>query len=450
MSGDTRESPARRTERPSSIDRRLGPTENIYCLLDKLYCLNFVVFAEVDGAIDCDRLAHALQAAQAEHPLLRARVTAVRGRNWFKPVPPERHPLTIEVAPLRNWRARIVAELDAPFGGEAPLVRFLWCRGAARRSVAAMVFHHAIADGKSGAELLIEVLRRAGGQDTALSFRPARPSAHQLDLVERGGKIRGSIKKLGYWLNQGKLALRFPQQLPGYDTAVRPARAIRAIPFAVPAATARALQQACRAHRTTVHGALGAAQLLAINREFDSTGPRTLALNSLADLRGVLEGDLTARDLGLYIATLTTVHGVDARPDFWQLAADIRNQLKAVLDSGDANLVHSVYREDALFPPNEIGARMVQAMVGMAPSSSMLTNIGRIDPVVLGNGARVRSLAFLVSPPAQHPICVTATGYGEAMDLNLLYDQHKVGDAQARRIADSMRSLIFEAAGAPR
>jgi len=231
---------------------------------------------------------------------------------------------------------------------------------------------------------------------------------------------------------------------------VRPARAIRAIPFAVPAATAQALHQACRAHRTTVHGALGAAQLLAINREFESAGPRTLALNSLADLRDVLEGGLTAQDLGLYVATLTTVHGIDARPDFWQIAVQIRNQLKAVLDSGDANLVHSIYREDALLPPNEIGARMVQAMVGMAPSSSMLTNIGRIDPIVLASGARVSALAFLVSPPAQHPTCVTATGYGGAMDLNLLYDQHKLGDAQARRIADTMRGLIFEAARQPR
>jgi NRPS condensation-like uncharacterized protein len=446
MSGEALETLARRGARPLSIDRRLGPTENIYCLLDKLYCLNFVVFAEVDGALDSDRLAHAVQAAQAEHPLLRARVTAIRGRNWFKPVPPELQPLTIEVAPLRNWRARIAAELDTAFDGEAPLARFLWCRGRGRRSVAAMVFHHAIADGRSGAELLIEVLRRAGGEDIAPSYRHARPSAHDLDLVERTGKIRGSIKKLAYWLNQGRSALRFPQQLPGYDTAVRPARAIRAIPFAVPAAAARALQRACRAHRTTVHGALGAAQLLAINREFESAGPRTLALNSLADLRGVLEGGLTAHDLGLYVATLITVHGVDARGDFWQLAADVRNQLEAILDSGDANLVHSIYREDALFPPNLIGARMVQAMVGMAPSSSMLTNIGRIDRIALGNGARVASLAFLVSPPAQHPICVTATGYGGAMDLNLLYDRHKIGDAQARRIADSMRSLLVEAA----
>ena len=36
------------------------------------------------------------------------------------------------------------------------------------------------------------------------------------------------------------------------------------------------------------------------------------------------------------------------------------------------------------------------------------------------------------------------------MDLNLLYDQHKLGDAQARRIADTMRGLIFEAARQPR
>jgi len=38
----------------------------------------------------------------------------------------------------------------------------------------------------------------------------------------------------------------------------------------------------------------------------------------------------------------------------------------------------------------------------------MLTNIGKVDPIMLRNGASVRSVAYLVSPPAQHPICVTA------------------------------------------
>jgi NRPS condensation-like uncharacterized protein len=311
-----------------------------------------------------------------------------------------------------------------------------------------MVFHHAIADGRSGADVLIEVLRRAGGEDMPLRCRRARPSAQELDLVKLAGPIRGAIKTLGYWLNQGKNALMFAQQLPGYDMTVRGARNIRVIPFSVPKSATKAVLAACRAHGTTVHGALGAAQLLAINGEFQFKAARSLALNSLVDLRAALSGGLTQQDLGLYIATLTTVHGVATKPDFWALAADIRSQLKAVLDSGDANLVHTVYRDDAMFPPNQVGARMVQAMVALAPPSSMLTNIGRFDPIVLGNGASVQSLEFLVSPPAQHPICVTVASYADALHFNLLYDRRKMVTTQAARIVKSLAGFVARAAKA--
>jgi NRPS condensation-like uncharacterized protein len=295
--------------------------------------------------------------------------------------------------------------------------------------------------------VFIEVLRRAGGEDMPLSFRRAQPSAQELDLIKLAGPIRGAIKTLNYWVNQGRNALMFPQQLPGYDMAVRDARNIEVIAFSVPEKTTKALLAACHAHGTTVHGALGAAQILAINNEFEFRTARNLALNSLVDLRAALSGGLTQQDLGLYIATLTTAHGVAAKPDFWALAADIRSQLKAVLDSGDANLVHTAYREDALLPPDEIGARMVQAAVALAPPSSMLTNIGRFDPIVLGNGARVQSLEFGVSPPAQHPICVTAASYAGTLYFNLLYDQRKIGAAQAARIAKSLTGFIAGAAG---
>jgi hypothetical protein len=75
-----------------------------------------------------------------------------------------------------------------------------------------------------------------------------------------------------------------------------------------------------------------------------------------------------------------------------------------------------------------------------------LTNIGRLDAVKLANGARIRSIAFAVSPPPQHPICVTVATYDDRMHLNLLYDQTKLGAPQARRVVKSLIRLITAAA----
>jgi len=428
------------------MQRRLGPTETIYYLLDQLYCLNFVVFAEIEGTFDLAKLESALQAVQSEKPLLRSHIVLTKGRPSFTALPMEQAPLKVQFEPLKNWRLMVEQQLNIPFEVNMPLARFLWFGGTGKKSVAAMVFHHSIADGKSGARALIEVLQRASGAAMPLHFQAAHPSAQALDLIEQRSFLGSSVQKLKYWLGQGKAVLRLPSQLPGYDMQVRAQRHIKSIPLAIPMALTQALTAACRAHGTTVHGALGAAQLLAINAEFDNPKSRQLALTSLADLRPVLSGHLSEHDLGLYIATITTVHAIANQPDYWQLANNLRAQLQQVLSSGDANLVHTVYRQDSLVPPNRNGARLVHAAISLAPPASMLTNIGKIDSITLDNGAKVRSLAFAVSPPPHNPICVTAASYGGRMFLNLLYDRQKVDDVQAHRIAMALTACIHVAA----
>lgn len=422
------------------LNRPLGRTEHIYWLLDQLYCLNFLAYAEIEGELYSEDLQAALAVVQRENPVLRAHINIDdKGQPCFVSVTAKAYPLTLEVCGLRNWRRQLEAQLMSSFdAGAAPLARFLWFRGKGKKSVVAMVFHHSIADGKSGASVLLEVLRRATGDDARPVPKEARASSQQLDLIKTRKPVEGKLKELRFWLDTGKKVLKFPEQLPGYDMEPMARRRIKTLPVTLPVATCKALAAACRAHDTTVHGALGAALLLAINAEFDVAKARNLGLNSLADLRGMLAGKLTEQDLGLYITTLTTVHKVESRPRFWRLAQEIPEQLRKIMNSGDANLINGIYTEMGLFGPDEDGARRVQKIVALAPPSSMLTNIGRIAEESFGGALKIRSLAFEVSPPAQHPVCVTAASYGGKMFINLLYDHFKIEDEQARRILDNM------------
>ncbi|MES2583755.1 MAG: hypothetical protein V4627_13630 [Pseudomonadota bacterium] len=424
------------------MDRRLGSTESIYYLLDTLYGLNFVVFAELDGVLDRADLDRALQAAQHEKPSLRTRIALVAGHPVFESVSMQQAPLTAQVAPLHNWRQQLAAQLDTPFTGAAPLARFFWFGGSSGRSVAAMVFHHAIADGKSGTHVLLDVLRRAGGSDLPMRLKPARASAQDLDPIQAKGVLASTAQKFGFWLGQSRAALKFARPLPGFDRQMRAQRCIKVIPYSLSKHKGLTLLKACRAQGTTVHGALGAAQVLAINGECGTPQDRHLALVSLADLRAVLHGALDADDLGLYITTLTTVHAVPASPDFWQLARDIKSQLSTQLHSGDANLIHSLYPQAPLLATMDQRARLVQAAAALAPPASVLTNIGSLPATTLRNGVHVRCVAFMVPPPPQHPICVTVAGYAGGLHLHLLYDQAKLDDARAQRMGDAlMRSI---------
>lgn len=440
---------AAQLQTPAVLNRRLGRTEHIYWLLDQLYCLNFVVFAELEGALQSDDLQVALDIVQKENPVLRAQIAIdSAGQPRFKPISAQERPLMLEVRGLRNWRQHVEAQLVTPFEQQAaPLARLVWFRGKGKKSVVAMVFHHSIADGKSGASVLFDVLRRAMGQDRRPHLKKTHPSSQGLDLIRDEGLVAGKLKELRFWLGKGKDVLKFAEQLPGYDMEPRDARKIKTIPFSISAETNAALLAVCLDRGTTIHGALGAALLFALNGEFTEPKSRFLGLNSLADLRNVLKESLTEQDLGLYIATLTTVHWLDKKPDFWRLAREIPHHLKGVMNSGDANLINSIYTEMPLFTPDRKGARKVQKIVALAPPSSMLTNIGRINEVSIGKALRIRSLAFAVSPPAQHPVCVTAASYGGQMYLNVLYDQCKLKDDQARRITKNMLNALLQEVG---
>jgi hypothetical protein len=435
---------------PATVERELGSTEGIYWLLDKLYCLNFVVFAELEGRLDPARLQAALSIVQDENPLLRARIEESARGAWFRPVSRRAAPLRPEVLGLRRWRDEVDHQLHRHFAtGHAPLARLLWFKGAGRKSVVAMCFHHAIADGKSGTRVLCDVLRRATVDRSPAVHKPARPSSQALDLIRQKPPLLGALQGMRFWMARGRDALRFAQQLPGYDPTPRAQRRVRTLPYVLPAPLLAALLTRARAHGTTVHGALGAAQLCAIHGQFEAAAPRQLALNSLADLRGVLGGGLSEQDLGLYVTTLCTVHAIAARPDFWALARELTDSLAQIIAAGDANLIHGVYPAKQAFTSGESLARMVQAIVALAPPSSMLTNIGRVDGVDLGPDLSLRALAFVVSPPAQHPVCVTASSYAGQGFVNLLYDEDKLPRPRARAIGDALLAQLRSAADAP-
>ncbi len=146
-----------------------------------------------------------------------------------------------------------------------------------------MTYHHTIADGRSGATVLLDVLRRAAGVVGPAVHKPARPSSQDLDLLSHQPALLGALKKTKFWLAawQGRAAAgaAVARLRPEPDPRSRGSASCR-LNWIGPRWPH--LQRQARTNGTTIHGALGAAQLLAIN----AAVPRRPAAHAGADVAG--------------------------------------------------------------------------------------------------------------------------------------------------------------------
>jgi len=153
------------------ILRALDPGGAFFHMSDQLSCMNSVVFAERTGTLEPERIRSALNTIQRENLLLQTRVTWAGERGLcFKSVPGAPLELRCQEVTADNWQSCIEQQLSEPFAeGSAPLVRCLYLELPATtgpglhtetagspcvRSVLALCFHHAVADGRSGTALL--------------------------------------------------------------------------------------------------------------------------------------------------------------------------------------------------------------------------------------------------------------------------------------------------------
>jgi len=104
------------------VDRPLDPGERFFWLANRVSCMNFVVFAELEGGVDASRLRAALDRAQRIHPLLRVRIAGDGAAVRFEPADGRRIRLAEIAATASDWGMRVERELGTAFGrGEAHL-----------------------------------------------------------------------------------------------------------------------------------------------------------------------------------------------------------------------------------------------------------------------------------------------------------------------------------------
>lgn len=432
------------------IDRALDPGEAFFYMADHVSCMNFVVFAERRGHLDPEKIRVGLEAIQRENPLLRTRINWTQEQGLrFEGVEDERIDLLCQVVDNAERFTGIEAELSVPFPeGVAPLLRCIYLQIAEPAScILALCFHHAIADGRSGSELLRSLLthiRTATSAEVAASMA-ALPAMYDVFPPRfRWAEQAGAAEAVMGAMLSGYKRHGAVTALPWLETA-NPTRTPKLTRLQFTQDVTRALMAKCRERGTSLHGVLCAAQLLAQQRLHVGDEPVTFFLSCPADMRPHLEPAPPTAPTGLFVTIISAAFAINADTTLWDLAADVMTQTREQLARGEGHVFFNMYGLDKGPIAPERMERFVKTVMS-SRQNTMVSNIGKV--ALLADEPEVESISFALCPMPYQALFNAASTYNDQLILNLCYDAGKLSAASAQALADAIQALLLSTAEA--
>src|SRR5215469_9352816 len=293
--------------------RPLGGLEEFIWLLDQSRPAHFVMAAEVSGTTTLSAWCRALDFVQARHPLFSVRIARNKeDRPCFYQERTASIPFRVVQGTdaTRRWESEAELELSIPFDPTAaPLVRAVLLHEE-QRAVCLLTAHHSIADGRSIAFVIRDLLEVVSGKP--VGRLPVMPSVE--DIL---GVTSADIS----YPSSGPTSL--PERPAVFVTKEDTRPRIKGLSLTTQL-TGR-LRQRARQEGTTVHGALSSALALAFWQVVDDLSASPVRIMSPIDARKVL-------GLGEGCGVLVASGSVTIEPceaiTFWEIARSATARLE--------------------------------------------------------------------------------------------------------------------------
>ena len=433
-------------ERP--MLRPLDPGEAFFYMSDLVSCMNFVVFAERRGHLNPERLGSALDVLQQENLLLQASIDWTEENGLcFRRAPGSTVELRCHKMTEVDWQSAIEQQLSEPFAAQVtPLMRCLYLETPAR-SVLALCFHHAIADGRAGTALLRRLL--------GLTVSAAEPTPrHGPAALPAMAEVHPARFR---WIDQPEAAKQLRTTL---ITDYRRHGPLPAIPWLATEATGRipkfirlrfapavtrSLLTAARTHGTSLHGALCAAQLLAQRQLQSGAQASAFFLSCPVDMRAHLEPAQPATPTGLFVSLISATFSINDNADFWPLARDITDQTRRQIARGEGHLLFHLFGLDGTPVLPERLAPFRQKTLASLPNT-MVSNLGAIAEVA--QDPAVEAISFALCPMPYQTLFTAASSYRDQLLLNVGYDQARLSQANAELLTRGIEQILLASAQA--
>ncbi len=440
----------------ASIERPLGPTEEMYWRFDALSPLNFVVTARLEGALAPEALENALAALQVRHPLLRVRVERdAKGHPWFR-TSTGHIPLRVFAAPPEERWARVEEALNASIDTDlGPLLNVVWLQHGPEDGTLAFVFHHAISDGRSATFLLRDLLRSLAQQASreTPALEPLPPAGYYGDRIPPFDPT-GSLQGLEEGWKTLKAAAHFMRRVGLPVGLQKPAAAVRSrFGVIVEARTLRGealrrLVARAKEENTTVQCVLNAALSLTVAEDSPPGPLERTSCTQVVDIRARLVPPV-GEDCGLFATGLTSLHQPDHTTEFWPFAREIRRHMDRSIatplpffHAAMHALVTNTMRGVGIEDPRTFS----EIMNSIHPEGLAVSNLGRVDIAVPGSPVRVTELCFATNTSVLNDLSTSAMTYGGCLTW-AFNGRTSFGRARLVRIADRAMERIAEAVG---
>ena len=335
-------------------NRSLGTNEKVYWVLDQKITTQFAVVAEINGNVTENTWREALDAVQKRHPNL---FLQIAGNEYstahFQHVDDCKIPLRVIFSHRGdNWNSVVEEELNNPLDiTVAPLARVVLIQQSGK-TVFIFISNHCIGDGMSAALFIRDVLSAVSGK-TIDDLMPLPP----LEMI--AGVAENEITERDINVSEQAKSNLLPRSKINISRIKLSA-----------ALTAKLLKRA-KNENTTVHGALGAALIIAIKEADISLLQKPVRiLHPLSARKALCIGE----DYGMLASIITIPYDPFPEESFWNLARTVR---QGVATTQTAEWIkNDITATQGLFSSGLDIDTVTQALYQGTLHEIMLTNLG--------------------------------------------------------------------------
>ena len=424
-----------------TANRKLASNEQIMEILNRSGGCSIVTISRVKGGLKEEIVRQALDLIQTRHPRLNCRIIGNLDslRFVFGAIKIPLHIVQKEF--IDQWQEVFLEESNQLIDSEQCLIRAVLINFAnSDLNYLLTILHHAISDGLSTVQLHSEILTYCQKivddkiENNISSLHPL-PNIQQLLPKSMQGTVAKIKSNLLLSFLQLKLSLHGPKTLKLEKYVSPDLRRCNMLQRKLNKETTTQLVKLCRKERTTVQGALCAAMMLAVARQIKDKSNLRLSCRSFVDLRKHLQPEVHREKLGTLASAITTLHNIDMNTSFWNLARDVREQLKVGL------------RIEYLFSIVLISKKLFEGLMYLSNKPTVtvgVTNIGRVDIFSDYGSFQLEEISFV---PAQvffnGNFVAAVTTFEDTMILNFMFVEPSISKEKiATLVKDTIDCII--------